>query len=786
MAAGIHRLTLIGILCAIAVAQPNGATPPAVPRIPMRELQVRQKPSFAPALAGQRVSVEGVVATKAVNFGEYAHLPVRGDDGSGGLLERARESLDQFTPGDVIEATGVVSHRTGVPVLVVEQIAKKGHRESPQPLKVTVGDLSRFENIGNYVTLDAFVVTVGQNAGGDMMVVSASDSSLYVFYPRFTRWNKPGIRAYNPGDKLRIIGIASQYCPVEPFDHGFQLVVDDPEQIVRLERGWFVPPDVVIYVALALLFAFVIWWIRERRMAAQRRIMRNLMSLSEEVLASNSVGEISRKVQSVLPGVLQASGVDVFLHTRTRNTLDRIPNELASDSMSINLDEPAGGFASAAALCFRNRALLNVPDFRRSPIIDRKEDAGPVTAAVFVPMFAQGEILGVMAVHYRAHQYQSRHQHAALQHVGNQIAASLRLQEQHSIREQLLRTEKMAAAGQLISGVAHDLRAPLQAIREVADRMRAGRNGGEEAGIALEADRGLQIVNHLLSFAKMEQSEARAVNLHELVSGVMEAREPEWRRKGIVAENALPVSPIEVYADESELEQVFLSLLIHVEHAVQEQPSKTVRVSSRVLGARVQIAIDFSSPAVPSVIQEPTSGDSFGLRVCQAIAQSHGGDIRLFETSEGGFRYELELPVHRARVPSEIPAEPSRRASRVLTTMLIEPDAAVQRKLLAMLSVRGHRAIPVDNAEEAADMVQRMPFDVVFCTIRLPGLTWIEFFKRVRRRIQAFVLLTESYDSGVGGILKDGTGFILRKPLEEKELDTVLSNVETRHGASRW
>jgi CheY-like chemotaxis protein len=369
--------------------------------------------------------------------------------------------------------------------------------------------------------------------------------------------------------------------------------------------------------------------------------------------------------------------------------------------------------------------------------------------------------------------------------VGNQIAASLRLQEQHSIREQLLRTEKMAAAGQLISGVAHDLRAPLQAIREVADRMRAGRNGGEEAGIALEADRGLQIVNHLLSFAKMEQSEARAVNLHELVSGVMEAREPEWRRKGIVAENALPVSPIEVYADESELEQVFLSLLIHVEHAVQEQPSKTVRVSSRVLGARVQIAIDFSSPAVPSVIQEPTSGDSFGLRVCQAIAQSHGGDIRLFETSEGGFRYELELPVHRARVPSEIPAEPSRRASRVLTTMLIEPDAAVQRKLLAMLSVRGHRAIPVDNAEEAADMVQRMPFDVVFCTIRLPGLTWIEFFKRVRRRIQAFVLLTESYDSGVGGILKDGTGFILRKPLEEKELDTVLSNVETRHGASR-
>jgi CheY-like chemotaxis protein len=118
--------------------------------------------------------------------------------------------------------------------------------------------------------------------------------------------------------------------------------------------------------------------------------------------------------------------------------------------------------------------------------------------------------------------------------------------------------------------------------------------------------------------------------------------------------------------------------------------------------------------------------------------------------------------------------------------MLVEPDAAVQRKLLALLSLRGHRAVPVDNAEEAADMVQRMPFDVVFCTIRLPGLTWVEFYKRVRRRIQAFVLLTESYDSAAGGVLKDGSGFILRKPLEEKELDSVLADVEMRHSARRW
>jgi CheY-like chemotaxis protein len=343
----------------------------------------------------------------------------------------------------------------------------------------------------------------------------------------------------------------------------------------------------------------------------------------------------------------------------------------------------------------------------------------------------------------------------------------------------------MAAAGQLISAVAHDLRAPLNAIREAAARLRVERDGSGEAEIASEAERGLQIVTHLLSFARLERSDARAVNLHELVNDVMEAREPEWLRKGLHVENMLPVTPVEVFVDESELEQVVLSLLIHVEHTVENYTGKRVRVSSRVLGTRVQIAVDFEGPSeVSSTPDEPAPGDAFSLPVCQAITQSHGGDIRLFQTPQGGFRYELELPIHHAPIPAEVASTaPSRHASRVLTAILIEPDAPLQRRLLAMLSVRGHRAIPVDTAEEAADMVQRMPFDVIFCTVRLPGLSWIEFYKRVRRRISAFVVLTEDHDADARGVLKEGAGFILCKPIEEKELDGVLAEVEAKNGA---
>ena len=776
MAAGPYRLPLAALLAALAMAQPA---------IDLSEIGRRERPTFAPARLGEKVAVEGVVSTRAINFGEYAHLAIQDINGVGVYLERQRGELDKFTPGDVVRANGSVSIRAGMPVVGVDSISKVGSQAPPLPQRLRLSDMMRFENIGRYVQIESFVITNGQNAGGDILIIgSGAGPTVTVFYPRYKRWEGPGLLNFNPGDKVRVVGLGSQYCPVEPFDRGWQILVDNTTQVTVLERGWMIPPSIVLYLLLMLISFFVLWWAREHGMADQRRTIRGMMALSEEVLGASNVTEMARRVQQVLPGLLHGKSVDLFLHNRRANTLDRIPSEAAPEPLSIPIENSEGPFHTAAALCFRNRALLNVPDFRKSPLVEHSDKFDVPDSAVFVPMVAQGEALGLVAVHFKKRNRSNRNQQAALQHLANQIAASLKLQEQHSIREQLLRSEKMAAAGQLISAVAYDLRAPLNEIRSSAERLYRLRGGPEELQITAETDRGLQIVNHLLAFARMERAEARAINLHHLVSNIVDVREPEWQRKHIALENTLPLSPVEVFADESELEQVILSLLVHVEHALEQHPGRTARMSSRVLGNRVQISIDFSG-TMENYFDDHSSGDSFSLRVCQAIAQSHGGDIRLFETQRGSQRYELELPVHHAPFGPEPVSEPSRRASRVLTTILIEPDAQTQRRLLALLSVRGHRAIPVDNADEAADMVQRLTFDVVFCTVRLPGLSWTEFYRRVRRRIVAFVLLAEDYDADNTGTLKEGVGFVLRKPIEEAELDNVLVEVESRHNAAR-
>ena len=85
-------------------------------------------------------------------------------------------------------------------------------------------------------------------------------------------------------------------------------------------------------------------------------------------------------------------------------------------------------------------------------------------------MYAQQELLGIMVVKYvKRVRRINLDDLCAIQHLANQIGASLKFQEQASMREQLLRSEKMAAAGQLITGVANELQGPLSAIHALAN-----------------------------------------------------------------------------------------------------------------------------------------------------------------------------------------------------------------------------------------------------------------------------------------------------------------------------
>ena len=283
--------------------------------------------------------------------------------------------------------------------------------------------------------------------------------------------------------------------------------------------GSITPAPLLLTAAAVLALIAIGWWIRERRLGAQRRSMRALHALSEDIIAASSPAEIAEILAARLPEATRATSITLYLFNRRSKALERVATAAEPEPMAAPVESPPEGLASAAVVCFRNRTQLNIPDVRRSPLVKVGLKMSLPRAALFTPLIAQNEVLGVLEVHNeRKLGYFKPEEQAAVHHLANQAAASLKLQEQQAMREQLFRTEKLAVTGQLISGVASDLRAPLDSIVQLAESLAASAGAPAQETdlqrLSAEANRASEIMWRLVSFARQDQSTPQRVDLN--------------------------------------------------------------------------------------------------------------------------------------------------------------------------------------------------------------------------------------------------------------------------------
>ena len=546
-------------------------------------------------------------------------------------------------------------------------------------------------------------------------------------------------------------------------------------------------------VVLALLAGG--WWIRERRSSAQRRAMRALHALSEDIIAASSPGEIAEILAARLPEATRATSINLYLFNRRSKALERVPTAEDPEPLAAPVDSPPDGLASAAVVCFRNRTQLNIPDVRRNPLVKVGSKTGLPRAALFMPLMAQGEVLGVLEVHNdRKLGYFKPEEQAAVHHLANQSAASLKLQDQHAMREQLFRSEKLAATGQLISGVASDLRAPLDTIVQLTESLSASAGEpvpeAELQRLSAEANRASEIVWRLVSFARQDQSAPQRINLNELMAGLTRFREPEWRLLGLSHRTQVNSESAEVSGVASQIEQVCLNLLVCAEQRASESPAKTIAVKTSTLAGRVLVEIDYSPPHGPDAEPDPfveatpeKASDGPTLEVCLGILRNHGGDARL-RRKPGLCGFEIDLPLAPAPAePVRSPTPAGQQPERTLTLMLVDPEVSAQRGLVTTLGSKGHRVVP-SSAEGAGDIVQRLHFDAVLWAVRPGRSGWTEFHDRYRASIPAFVLIADSYDPQLAQSLSPRGGFLMSRPVQDKKLAEILREIVARTPAA--
>jgi PAS domain S-box-containing protein len=257
------------------------------------------------------------------------------------------------------------------------------------------------------------------------------------------------------------------------------------------------------------------------------------------------------------------------------------------------------------------------------------------------------------------------------------MIASLRdVTELNRLEQQVMQSEKLAAMGQMMAGVAHELNNPLTAILAVSDMLRdRSEDPAQRRQIELmhqQARRAADIVQDLLSFARPPAPRKGQVPLADVLRRALHLHEYSLRRNN-VAVDFLPEKGIpDVVGDTNQLIQVFLNLVVNAEQAIREiREGGTIRVRmGRGAGEPVAWAsIQDDGPGVPPEILEkifdpffttkrPGRGTGLGLSISMAIVREHGGAIEVQQAPGGGSVFTVTLPVAGAREPEDS-AEPS-------------------------------------------------------------------------------------------------------------------------------
>jgi two-component system NtrC family sensor kinase len=344
------------------------------------------------------------------------------------------------------------------------------------------------------------------------------------------------------------------------------------------------------------------------------------------------------------------------------------------------------------------------------------------------------------------------------------------LTAQRLFHSRLLQTEKLAALGQMVTGIAHELSNPLTGILGYAQRLllRSGATAHfhEARQIYDEAERASAILRQLLLTARDSRPERRRVALNQVVSRAVELQRFNLAAHKIHVELDLePVLPF-VQGDSGQLQQVLLNLMGNARQAMEEQGrGGTIQVRTRrIAERRVLLEVSDDGPGIPPAIQarifdpffttKPAGiGTGLGLAIVLGIVQEHGGHVRVTSPAGGGTTFSVELPAasvveiseraneteraREARAEREPTQEPlvTANAGAIVTpwagmrVLVVEDEPTVARLIGDVLEDEGLRVDVLLDGREALQRVNQESYDLVICDMKMPELDGEQFYQ---------------------------------------------------------
>lgn len=367
-------------------------------------------------------------------------------------------------------------------------------------------------------------------------------------------------------------------------------------------------------------------------------------------------------------------------------------------------------------------------------------------------------------------------------------------------QEALQQSEKMAALGGLLAGVAHELNNPLSVVMGqttlLMENQKEEKTKNRAEKIFKAADRCSRIVKSFLSLARRKAPEHKNVDLNTIIHTSLELLTYQFRNENVTLTLELQENLPSIVGDSDQLTQVFTNLALNAAQAMHSFEGTRKLTIRSALRDESTIALSFidTGPGIPPELQkrifEPffttkgsTGGTGVGLALCQSIIENHNGVMRLDNTAGGGATFTIEIPVTFIdQPPDAIAPENEGTALGILKILLVDDEVELAQTLADLLEPQGHDIDLAANGAIALDKLRKKSFDVIISDLRMPvmdGPTMhAELKKNLPQYLNKIIYVTgDTLSPHVNAFLSATPVPVIEKPYRLADVQKALSKL---------
>ena len=422
-----------------------------------------------------------------------------------------------------------------------------------------------------------------------------------------------------------------------------------------------------------------------------------------------------------------------------------------------------------------------------------------------VPMKAGDHVLGGIAVR-RAERAYTEADERLLTNVADLAALALRsarlyderaraFGELSAAQDQLVRTEKLRALGEMASGVAHDFNNLLAAIlgraQLLLQRVEEPRLRGWLQVIERSALDGAQTVRRLQEFTRIRRDQQFVtVDLNQVVRDALDITQSRWREepssRGITIDVRTVLADIPTVAgDPVELREALTNLVLN---AVDAMPNGgRLSLTTARAGGLVEVAVTDTGIGMPDAVRQRifdpffttkgAQGTGLGLSITYGIVTRHRA--RMTVDTEPGQGTTFRIVFEPGGTPDEARPTPAATTTgtAALRCLVVDDEEMVGAVLGDILETNGHSAVVLTNPAEAIERFRREPFDLVFTDLAMPEVSGWQVARAVKAaapEVPVFLVTGFGVELSAEERRAHGVDLILPKPLD---IDSVLEAV---------